>query len=86
MKQKQFRGLVDCLANVCHFNTTNSYSLSLEETQYGQFYHARVLVFTNDPSGVFCQGDIELLLGLANALNVLLYFETLNGVTIAKFI
>lgn len=86
MKQNQFRGLVDCLANICHFNTTNSYSLSLQEFQCGEFYHATLLVFSMNPSGLFCQGDIELLLGLATAWNVRLYFETINGVTIAKYL
>ena len=86
MTKKQFRGLVDNLANVCNFNTTNSYSLSLEEIQYGEFYHANLLVFTMNPSGAFGSSDIALLLSLATAWNVLLYFETVNGVTVAKYI
>ena len=86
MTKKQFRGLVDSLANVCTFNTSNSFSLSLEETQYEEFYHANLLVFTMNPRGVFCSSDIALLLSLATAWNVNLYFETINGVTIAKYI
>lgn len=86
MTKKQFRGLVDNLANVCTFNTTNSYSLSLEETQYKEFYHASILVFTMNPREAFCSSDIAQLLGLATAWNVQLYFETVNGVTAAKFL
>ena len=86
MSKKQFRGLVDSLANVCTFNTSNAYSLSLNETQYGEFYHASLLVFTNHPHGVFCSSDIALLLSLATAWNVQLYFETINGITIAKYL
>lgn len=86
MTKKQFRGLVDNLANVCTFNTTNSYSLSLDETQYGDYYHANLLVFTMNPNGSFCSSDIALLLSLATAFNVNLYFETVNGVTVAKYL
>ncbi|MDT3388954.1 MAG: hypothetical protein LIR46_14535 [Bacteroidota bacterium] len=86
MKQKQFRGLVDCLANVCVFNTSNAYSLSLHEYQDEKFYHANLLVFTMNPNGVFNSSDIELLLSLGRAWNVSLYFETINGVTVAKYI
>lgn len=86
MTKKQFRGLVDNLANVCSFNTTNSYSLSLDETQFEEYYHANILVFTMNPRGVFCSSDIELLLSLATAFNVQVYFETVNGVTVAKYL
>ena len=86
MRKKQFRGLVDNLANVCTFNTSNAFSLSLEETQYEDFYHANLLVFTMNLHGVFCSSDIALLLSLATAFNVNLYFETVNGITVAKFI
>ena len=86
MTKKQFRGLVDNLANVCTFNTSNSYSLSLRETEFMEYYRASLLVFTNNPSGIFCYSDIALLLSLANAWNVQLYFETVNGVTVAKFL
>lgn len=86
MSKKQFRGLVDSLTNVCNFNTSNSYSLSLEENQFEEFYHANLLVFTMNPRGVFCSSDVALLLSLATAWNVQLYFETINGVTVAKFL
>lgn len=86
MTKKQFRGLVDNLANVCIFNTTNSYSLSLDETQFEEFYHASLLVFTMNPRGSFTSSDIALLLSLATAWNVSLYFETVNGVTVAKYL
>lgn len=86
MTKKQFNGLVDCLANVCNFNTTNAYSLSLRETNYGDFYHARIYVFTMDSHGIFTSSDIELLLSLATTWNVNLYFGTVNGVTVAKYL
>lgn len=86
MTKKQFRGLVDNLANVCHFNTTNSYSLSLREDEFEELYHARLLVFTMNPCGAFTSCDVELLLSLATAWNVNVYFETVNGVTVAKYI
>lgn len=86
MTKKQFRGLVDNLANVCTFNTSNSYSLSLRETELKEYYRASLLVFTNDPCGIFCSSDIALLLSLATAWNVQLYFETVNGVTVAKYL
>lgn len=86
MTKKQFRGLVDSLANVCNFNTSNAYSLSLDETEFEEFYHATLLVFTMNPHGVFCSSDIALLLSLATAWNVQIYFETVNGVTVAKYL
>ena len=86
MTKKQLRGLVDCLANVCVFNTSNSYSLSLHETQFKEYYSASLLVFTMNPNGVFNSSDIALLLSLDAAWNVTLYFETVNGVTVAKYL
>lgn len=86
MTKKQFRGLVDNLANVCTFNTSNSYSLSLRETEFMEYYRASLLVFTNNPSGSFCSSDIALLLSLATAWNVQLYFETVDGITVAKYL
>ena len=86
MTKKQFRGLVDSLANVCTFNTSNAFSLSLEESQFEEFYHANLLVYTMHPRGVFCSSDIAQLLSLATAWNVQLYFETINGVTVAKYL
>lgn len=86
MTKKQFRGLVDNLANVCTFNTSDSYSLSLRKTEFMGYNRASLLVFTNNPSGIFCSSDIALLLSLATAWNVQLYFETVNGITVAKFL
>lgn len=77
---------MDCLANVCTFNTSKYYSLSLHEDQFEEFYHANLLVYTNDTDGVFNSSDIALLLSLATAWNVQLYFETINGVTVAKYL
>ena len=86
MTKKQLGGLVDCLANICTFNTSNAYSLSINEIEYVAYYNATLVVFTTDPRGIFCSSDIELLLSLANAWNVTLYFETVNGVTVAKYL
>lgn len=86
MTKKQFRGLVDCLANICTFNTSNAYSLSLNETQLKDFYRATLIVYTMDTNGIFTSSDIALLLSLATAWKVNLYFETVNGITVAKFL
>lgn len=85
MKKKQLRGLVDCLANVCTFNTSKDYSLSIQEMSIGDFYSGKLLVFLNDSNKAFCTSDVSQLLGLAQAWNVSLYFETMHGVTVAKF-
>lgn len=86
MTKKQLRGLVDCLANVCTFNTSRDYSLSIDETSFEDYYSGSLLVFLNDSHASFCTSDISLLLGLAQAWNVSLYFETVNGVTVAKYL
>lgn len=86
MTKKQLNGLVDCLANVCTFNTTNAYSLSIHELDCAAYYNATLVVFTTDPRGVFCSSDIALLLSLANAWNVNFYFETAYGITVAKYL
>lgn len=86
MTKKQLRGLVDCLANVCTFNTSKDYSLSIQESSFGSYYSARLLVFMNDGQVNFNDSDIRQLLGLAEAWNVSLYFETVNGVTVAKYL
>lgn len=86
MTKKQLRGLVDCLANVCTFNTSDYYSLSIQEGSFREYYHAELLVFLNDKATNFNSSDIRLLLGLAEAWNVTLYFETLHGITVAKFL
>lgn len=86
MTKKQLRGLVDCLANVCTFNTSRDYSLSIQETSFEDYYSGRLLVFLNDTTANFNCSDIRQLLGLAEAWNVSLYFETLHGVTVAKYL
>lgn len=86
MTKKQLRGLVDCLANVCTFNTSKDYSLSIQETSFEDYYSGKLLVFLNDTKACFCSSDIRQLLGLAEAWNVSLYFETVNGVTVAKYL
>lgn len=86
MTKKQLRGLVDCLANVCTFNTSQNYSLSIDETFFEDYYSGKLLVFLNDSDAVFCTSDVRQLLSLAEAWNVSLYFETVNGVTVAKYL
>lgn len=86
MTKKQLRGLVDCLANVCTFNTSRDYSLSIEETSFEDYYSGMLLVFLNDNKACFTTSDVRQLLGLADAWNVSFYFETVNGVTVAKYL
>lgn len=86
MTKKQLRGLVDCLANVCTFNTSQDYSLSIDETSFEDYYSGKLLVFLNDNKASFTTSDISQLLGLTQAWNVPLYFETVNGVTVAKYL
>lgn len=86
MTKKQLRGLVDCLANVCTFNTSRDYSLSIEETSFEDYYSGMLLVFLNDNKTSFTTSDVRQLLGLADAWNVSMYFETVNGVTVAKYL
>lgn len=86
MTKKQLHGLVDCLANVCTFDTTRDYSLSIQETTYGRYYNARLLVFTNESNSAFCVSDLRQLIGLSEAWNVHLYIECLHGVPVVKFI
>lgn len=86
MTKNQFQDLVDRLANVCLFNTSKRYSLSLDETQWEGFYDASLSVFTMNPCGLFTTSDVALLLALATAFDVSLYFETINGVTVAKYL
>lgn len=85
MTKKQLHGLVDCLANVCTFDTTRDYSLSIQEIANWGYYNARLLVFLNESDFFFTCSDIRQLLGLSEAWNVHLYFETMHGVTVAKF-
>lgn len=70
MTKKQLRGLVDCLVNVCTFNTSNSYSLSIQETSLWNFHSNKLLVFLNDTNDCFSSSDIHQLLSLAEAWNV----------------
>ena len=86
MTKKQLRGLVDCLANVCTFDTSKDYSLSIQETSFEDYYSGCLLVFLNDTTTTFNSSDIRQLLGLAEAWNVPLYFETMHGVTVAKYL
>ena len=86
MTKKQLRGLVDCLANVCTFNTSKDYSLSIQETSFKDYYSGKLLVFLNDTTANFNGSDIHQLLSLAEAWNVSLYFETKHGVTVAKYL
>lgn len=86
MTKKQLRGLVDCLANVCTFDTSKDYSLSIQETSFGDYYSGKLVVFLNDTTTNFNSSDILQLLGLAEAWDVTLYFETMHGVTVAKYL
>lgn len=86
MTKKQLHGLVDCLVNVCTFNTSTDYSLSIQETSFEDYYNGRLIVFLNDTAFSFTCSDIRQLLGLAEAWNVSLYFETVHGVTVAKYL
>lgn len=85
MTQKQLHGLVDCLANVCTFDTTRDYSLSIQETSYGCYYNAKLLVFYNGPYTSFYGSDLQQLLGLAEVWNATLLLISLHGVPVVKF-
>ena len=86
MTKKQFDGIVDCLVNVCTFNTSKHFSLSLNQCEGPNFFYGEIIVFTNYYKGLFSTVEIEQLLGLAKAWNVTLYFETLHGVTVARYL
>lgn len=86
MTKKQFDGIVDCLVNVCTFNTSKDYSLSLQQYEGPDFFCGELIVFTNSPSKSFSTVEIAQLLGLAEAWRVTLYFETMHGVTVAKYL
>lgn len=86
MTKKQLRGLVDCLANVCTFDTSKDYSLSIQETSFEDYYSGKLVVFLNDNKASFTTSDVRQLLSLADAWNVSFYFETVNGVTVAKYL
>ena len=86
MTRKQLNGLVDCLANVCTFDTSRDYSLSIQETTCGRYYNGRLLVFFNEPATAFYTPDLYQLLALAEVWSVSLDFISLHGVPVAKFI
>jgi len=86
MTKNQFQGLVNALANVCRFNTSRDYSLSLHVTEFKDYFHANLLVFLNTSRAAWTSSDIALMLSLGTAWSVNVYFETLHGVTVAKFI
>lgn len=86
MTKKQFDGIVDCLVNVCTFNTWNHYSLSLTRYESPTFFDGEIVVFTNYYKGLFSTVEIEQLLGLAKAWDVSLYFQTMHGVTVARYL
>lgn len=86
MTKKKFNGIVDCLVDVCTFNTSRDYSLSLRRYESPDFFDGEIRVFSNHPKGFFTTEDIAQLLGIAESWNVSLYFETLHGVTVAKYL
>lgn len=86
MTKKQLHGIVDFLVNVRTFNTSKDYSLSIQVTEFKDYYYGRLIVFLNDSTPAFGINDVVQLLGLARAWNVNLYFETLHGVTVAKYL
>lgn len=86
MTKKQFDGIVDCLVNVCCFNTSRDFSLSLQTYESPTFFHGEVIVFPNNAKGLWTSGEIAQLLGLGEAYNVSLYFQTMHGVTVARYL
>ena len=86
MTRKQLNGLVDCLANVCTFNTNRDYSLSIQEMTCGRYYNARLLVFYDETATAFYTSDLHQLLALAEVWSVSLVIISLHGVPVAKFI
>lgn len=86
MTEKQFDGIVDCLVNVCTFNTSRDFSLSLQPYVSPTLFHGEIIVFPNGPKGLWTTGEIAQLLGLAEAWNVSLYFQTMHGVTVARYL
>lgn len=86
MNKQQFDGLVDSLVNSYSFNTTNDYSLSLRRREYLDRFYGTIIVFPNTPGGYFTYIEAEQLLELGRQWNAVLYFQTLHGVTVAKFL
>lgn len=86
MTKRQLIGLVDSLTTLCTFKVPEFYSMSVEETVWDEYYHASILLFPAKGITAFNSSDISMLLGVSLAFNVTLYFETVHGVTVAKFL
>lgn len=86
MTKKQLTGLVDSLTTLCTFKVPEYYSMSVEEIVWGEFYQGSILLFPVEGVKAFNSSDISMLLGVSLAFNVTLYFETVHGVTVAKFL
>ena len=86
MTKKKLTGLVDSLTTLCTFKVPEYYSMSIEEIAWDEYYQGSILLFPARGLKTFCNSDISMLLGVSLAFNVVLYFETLHGVTVAKFI
>ena len=86
MTKKQVSGLVECLTTHCTFKVPTDYSMSIEENVWEEYYHGSILLFPAKGFTAFNSSDITMLLGVSEAFNVTLYFETLHGVTVAKFL
>lgn len=86
MNKQQFDGLVDDLVNSYSFNTSDDYSLSLHRREYLDQFFGTIIVFTNTPGGYFTYIEVEQLLELGRKWNAVLYFQTLHGVTVAKYL
>lgn len=86
MTKKQLTGLVDSLTTLCTFKVPEYYSMSVEETVWDKYYQGTILLFPAQGVKAFNSSDISMLLGVSLAFNVTLYFETVHGVTVAKFL
>lgn len=86
MTKKQLTGLVDSLTTLCTFKVPEYYSMSIEEIVWDKYYQGSILLFPAKGLKAFTNSDISMLLGVSLAFNVTLYFETVHGVTVAKFL
>lgn len=86
MTKKQLSGLVDSLTTLCTFKVPEHYSMSIEQIVWDEYYQGSILLFPARGFKAFNSSDITMLLGVSLAFNVTLYFETLHGVTVAKFL
>ena len=86
MTKKQLSGLVDSLTTLCTFKVPKYYSMSIEKTEWEDYFSASILLFPANGIKAFNSSDISMLLGVSLAFNVTLYFETVHGVTVAKFL